>query len=231
MKKLRTIVLFIGGYIFLTYLYATFFSAANMHGDFDSLSNRHAGFFVDDKPSDASFRNVNLESRLAVLEVRLKASDERYEKLLNAFETLSGFVEEVKSGSLVASGQLYNEPYIEPIDDEQQLRDEGRAFDNNFLNLQHTVLGEIVDESWQIEMAQSLQEVEQRLRDFELNSTRLVSQDCRSTACVVEFTHTNENDKSLLPRLLAARAASSVMVKQLSEGGQDKTVAIYQRDL
>lgn len=103
------------------------------------------------------------------------------------------------------------------------------GFSYHFDELWHQNSYEEYDSGWASDMEVSFVEIEQRLQSFNMESTTITSRECRSQSCVVEFTHQEGTDQTLVIGILAANGAREVIFKHIQEGDTKKTLAIYMR--
>lgn len=212
--------------------YLKFWGVDSINSDSSTMMQRRS--ITDD--GALSLSKTQIEVRLARLEQQLTASNQRYENLRHDVRELSDLIkttglvlEDLQSIAGNSEGNLHDS-HLPVLDDNALLLQQKTAFNKEFTRIHDIVLAETVDEAWRTQMTQSLQGVETRLQQLGLQGTQLVSQDCRSTACVVVFTHENEINDSTMPIALAAKGARSVLTKKVHDGDVIQTVAIYRRD-
>lgn len=114
------------------------------------------------------------------------------------------------------------------VQQESELSNEA-SINERFDYLQDEVLQDSFDPAWDAEMDVALAEVEQRIQMMNIGTTAITSRDCRSSACLVEFTHEGEINTTVLASLLAVKGTRGITLKQVQDGEQQRTVAIYKR--
>jgi hypothetical protein len=97
-----------------------------------------------------------------------------------------------------------------------------------FRQMEERFYSEGYDENWAAEMEYAFLEVEQRLQQLNFGATRIVTQECRSNTCRVEFEQ-GETADALLPGLLAAKGSKQVTLQNVSDEYGERIVALYQR--
>ncbi len=107
------------------------------------------------------------------------------------------------------------------------------AYENNlnehFDVLKDELLLEEYDSAWASEMDSSLADVEQRLKTLDMGNISISHKDCRSNACLVEFSHQGDINDSILSGALAAAGTREVVLQHSNEDGNEKTIVIYKR--
>lgn len=98
-----------------------------------------------------------------------------------------------------------------------------------FERVKEEFLLEQYDSAWASEMDSSLADVEQRLNTLDLGDISITYKDCRSSSCLVEFSHQDNTDQSVLSATLAAAGTSEIVLKHINVEGNDKTIVIYKR--
>jgi len=99
----------------------------------------------------------------------------------------------------------------------------------HFERVKEEFLLEQYDSAWASEMDSSLADVTQRLKALDLGDISITNKDCRSSSCLVEFSHQDNIDQSVLSATLAAAGTSEIVLKHINDEGNDKTIVIYRR--
>ena len=113
--------------------------------------------------------------------------------------------------------------------EEQELAMASDDISHDFSELANQVQFEDYDANWNAQMQKSLNEIENRLYEFNLDSTTITHSQCGSQSCLVEFTHDKAVNTTLIAGLLSAQGAREVVLKEVEEGDVNKTLVVYLR--
>lgn len=160
----------------------------------------------------------------------------RQQQLSTENETIKHKIVQLETEQYQQAGERsntgYSQPEVEaaknPEQEELDMAYES-GFSQRFDDLKNQILYEEYDSVWASEMDASFADVEQRLQNFNMNSTAITSKECRSRSCLVEFSHQGGTDQTLVAAMLAANGAREVVLKHVQEGDIEKTLAIYMR--
>lgn len=98
-----------------------------------------------------------------------------------------------------------------------------------FEDLVTQVSEETIDRAWAKEMESYIQQSQKQLQTDPGNPVRIVSQECRSESCVVEFTHQGAMDEEKVIGFLSEKRIRRVITHLTEHQDGNKTVAIFQR--
>lgn len=111
---------------------------------------------------------------------------------------------------------------------EQVLSTEAHELKEAYALAEEDFYAQPVDPQWDAEMTMSLSNMESIIGEYSKDLVNISFQECRSNACRVEFTY-SEDAPPLDPAMMAARGASRMFFDTSFEDGMGKTVVIYQR--
>lgn len=175
------------------------------------------------RASDEQIRQLNEKlERLAQTQAQLgeQLTGARQQWKSTDLQGLSNLAQESVDEHQTSSRPI-STPVTEPQSTKQQHLEHFQQLEDQFYN-------EGYDAQWAGEMQYSFAEVEARLEEFNLADTRIVSQECRSSTCRVEFDH-GESVAALIPSLLAAQGTREMVLQKISDQFGERTVAIYRR--
>jgi len=205
-------------------LYFVYTSNQSGHGQNDHALSRSLN---SEKHIDTLV--MELKNSISMLMNRQQQLQENYEAVQHELSTLT------YNAANITDDLSYTDTTSRELKSSEQIDQEEINFTNEendlvqFDTLKDNVLQEEYDSNWASEMDTSLANVEQRFKELNIDSIAITNKDCRSNACLVEFAYSGNIDPSILNSVLAAEGTSEVILKHVSEGDNNSTIAIYKR--
>jgi len=192
--------------------------------------------FEQGSPTLSFFQDPHIQSTIAELQESIDNLRENQQQLVihnqelqQEIAYLTGNQTDQDGETLAHHNSLYDmQANTDIAQQESELSNEA-TITERFDYLKEEVLQDSFDPAWDAEMDVALAEVEQRIRMMNIGTTAITSRDCRSSACLVEFTHEGEIDTTVMASLLAVKGTRGITLKQVQDGEQQRTVAIYKR--
>lgn len=131
-----------------------------------------------------------------------------------------------------ANEDLIDDVIQQETDEALSLDEVTRRDDERFQYYENQILHEVVDDQWVAGMEGHFLSFEKNLRNFHMTGTELSFVECKSTMCMAEFSHKNEEERSMLPLVVAVDGTSRVTIKNLDVGDDKKprSVAFFARE-
>jgi len=208
----------------------------SLNAYFNVSDNGSGAEFVQGSPTRSFYQDQSLQSTIEQLQESIDVLRENQQQLVIHNQELqqeTAYLSDNQTDkdvdTLAHGNLLYDEQgNTDIVQQESELSNEA-TITERFDYLQEEVLQDSFDPAWDAEMDVALAEVEQRIQMMNIGTTAITSRDCRSSACLVEFTHEGEIDTTVLASLLAVKGTRGITLKQVQDGEQQRTVAIYKR--
>jgi hypothetical protein len=189
------------------------------------------------KPIEQQGENEVINS-LRLLQKSIDDLQQRQNHLIASNESLQSRIAQLDDQTMVQP-----EPYHQADDVQADLErnfeqdlvyrneESERKFTQKFDEMWNNNGYEEQDEAWAGEMEASFSDFQQQIEDADSSSITITSHSCGSSSCAVEFTHHGDSDMEQAQFMddMMPEAASQVMFKEINEGGENKTLAIFMR--
>lgn len=193
-----------------------------------ALPQTHATAAVDDtidKTVEAELaavylQNVDLSLQLQLLQQQV----DRLQSKLDGGAVPASEAEETGGSTQHAGSTVQETP------EAQEAKGAARKNEHRerFALLEEAFFAEPLDPEWSATMEREWSRIESRLQHHTAGDTSIEYYECRGNTCRVEFAHGNKAP-ALMPALIASSLNSQVVLQSITEGGTEKTIALYKK--